>query len=81
MIISLYTGWRERVRAAKFNAELRRNRQLTLPKENLDAIAHHLQLSTNSLCGCVLELNISAIRINNVTYRIPPTGEKEKQKE
>jgi len=69
------------MKAAKFYAQLRGNRQMTLPKENLDAIAQHLHQTTSSLYGCVLELNISAIRYKNITYRLSSTDERETKKE
>ena len=65
------------MKAAIFSAELRRNRQLTFPLINEEALIDALGIpNTDSLTGCVLELNISAIRYKNVTYRISTTVEK-----
>ena len=65
------------MKAAIFSAELRRHRQITFPLINEEALIDALGIpNTVSLIGCVLELNISAIRYKNVTYRISTTVEK-----
>ncbi len=70
------------MRAAIFNAVLRRGRQITLPIENEEELIKELGIpDTDRLIGCVLELNISAIRYKSITYRISTTVESKKQKE
>jgi len=71
---------RERIKmkAAFFAADLRRNRQITLPIENIKALAAHLGVVTQDFDGCSLQLQIHAIRINNVWKSLSSIEDKTK---
>ena len=58
------------MKAKYFTAALRRNRQLTIPQSNIQMIGQHMQKRTAELAGCILELEIHAIHINGIRYRI-----------
>ncbi len=66
------------MKAAHFAAKLRRNRQITVPMPNLKVIAVLGHVPTYQLEGCILQLEIKAIQINNVWKNISSLEEEHK---
>jgi len=64
------------LKAAVFGAELRRNRQVTIPFENINALAVHFSKPTTSFVGCSLQLEIKAIQINGIWKNLSSAEEK-----
>ena len=63
------------MKAAFFAADLRKNRQVTVPIENIKVLAAYLGIPTYRLVDCSLQLEIKAIRINNVWKSISSVEE------
>ena len=59
-----------------FSSKLRRNRQITLPQPNFKMLCLKNNWSERDLSGCILELEIKAIHINNKMYRLSSMDEK-----
>ena len=67
------------MKAAYFAAKMRRNRQVTVPVENLKRLAALTGVPTYELDGCSLQLEIKAIQINNVWKTISSIEEENKR--